>query len=142
MKIEKEEGRGRERVHVDARISREAGHQQQQQTTTEGEHSITTPPQVLRTEQQVVEPDIERLNEMRERLKKLNKFSSFLNIASLRPSPTEGCPGLAGWLERASPLALWLFQILLAPQALWPSPLLETVFELFSALWTLRLEMT
>ncbi|KAM1316525.1 hypothetical protein ACFX15_019427 [Malus domestica] len=84
MKIEKEEGRGRERVHIDARISREAGQQQQQQqTTTEGEPSITTPPQVLRREQQVVEPDIERLNEMRERLKKLNTCSSFLNIASL-----------------------------------------------------------
>ncbi|TQD93444.1 hypothetical protein C1H46_020963 [Malus baccata] len=83
MKIEKEEGRGRERVHVDARISREAGQQQQQQTTTEGEPSITTPPQVSRREQQVVEPDIERLNEMRERLKKLNTCSSFLNIASL-----------------------------------------------------------
>ncbi|XP_068322857.1 uncharacterized protein [Pyrus communis] len=82
MKIEKEEGRGRERVHVDARISREAG-QQQQRTTTEGEPSITTLPQLSRREQQVVEPDIERLNEMRERLKKLNTYSSFLNIASL-----------------------------------------------------------
>ncbi|CAN6542990.1 unnamed protein product [Malus baccata var. baccata] len=92
MKIEKEEGKGRERVHVDARIRSEAGHQQQQQTTTEGEPSIMTPPQVSMREQQVVEPDIERLNEMRERLKKLNKFSSFLNIASLRPSPTEGWP--------------------------------------------------
>ncbi|KAM2450200.1 hypothetical protein PS1_020197 [Malus domestica] len=91
MKIEKEEGKGRERVHVDARIRSEAGHQQQQQqTTTEGEPSITTPPQVSRREQQVVEPDIERLNKMREKLKKLNKFSSFLNIASLRSSPTEG----------------------------------------------------
>ncbi|XP_068322558.1 uncharacterized protein [Pyrus communis] len=76
MNIEKEEGRGRERVHVDARISREAGHQQQQQITA----WFGT------------EPNIERLNEMRERLKKLNKFSSFLNIASLRPFPTEGWP--------------------------------------------------
>lgn len=52
MKIEKEEGRRRERIHVAARISSEDG--QQQPTTTEVEPSIMTPPQVQRREQEVV----------------------------------------------------------------------------------------
>ncbi|KAB2616889.1 hypothetical protein D8674_012758 [Pyrus ussuriensis x Pyrus communis] len=96
MKIEKEEGRGRGRgrVHVDAKISREAGHQQQQQITAWFGTKVILKKAGVRKSWDLSppQPDIERLNEMRERLKKLNKFSSFLNIASPRPSPTEGWP--------------------------------------------------
>ncbi|KAB2594614.1 hypothetical protein D8674_036794 [Pyrus ussuriensis x Pyrus communis] len=94
MNIEKEEGRGRERVHVDARISREAGHQQQQQITAWFGTEVILKKAGMKKSWDLSppQPNIERLNEMRERLKKLNKFSSFLNIASLRPFPTEGWP--------------------------------------------------
>ncbi|PQM41981.1 uncharacterized protein Pyn_32069 [Prunus yedoensis var. nudiflora] len=75
MKMEKEEGR--ERVNVSTRVSREA---EQQPITTEVEPTTTVASQVTERRAQA---DTDRLNEMRERLKKLNSYSSLLNVMSL-----------------------------------------------------------
>ncbi|KAL6297342.1 hypothetical protein ACE6H2_005484 [Prunus campanulata] len=75
MKMEKEEGR--ERVNVSTRVSREA---EQQPITAEVEPTTTVASQVTERRAQA---DTDRLNEMRERLKKLNSYSSLLNVMSL-----------------------------------------------------------
>ncbi|KAI5356052.1 hypothetical protein L3X38_008947 [Prunus dulcis] len=79
MKMEKEEGR--ERVHVGTRVSSEA---EQQRNTAEVEPTTPVASQVTeRREQEVAQADTDRLDEMRERLKKLNSYSSLLNVMSL-----------------------------------------------------------
>ncbi|XP_007224898.2 uncharacterized protein LOC18792482 [Prunus persica] len=79
MKMEKEEGR--ERVHVGTRVSSES---EQQRITAEVEPTTTVASQVTeRREQEVAQADTDRLDEMRERLKKLNSYSSLLNVMSL-----------------------------------------------------------
>lgn len=80
MKMEKEEGRGR--VHVGTRVSSEA---EQQPITAEVEPAATTVASQVteRREQEVAQADTDRLDETRERLKKLNSYSSLLNVMSL-----------------------------------------------------------
>ncbi|XP_062028516.1 uncharacterized protein LOC133744421 [Rosa rugosa] len=77
LKLEKEEGRGRE--HVGAETSTEA-----ERHSLTAEPSTTTPSEVPEgRECEVVQPQVDRLNEAHQRLNKLNSYSSILNILSL-----------------------------------------------------------
>lgn len=75
LKLEKEEGRGS--VGIEPRTDAE------RQPLTD-EPSTTTPSQVPeRREHRAVQPQVDRLNKTNQRLKRLNSYSSILNIFSL-----------------------------------------------------------
>lgn len=77
LKLEKEEGRGRE--HVGTRTRGEA----EQQPLT-AEPPTTTPSEVPEGRERVmVQPQVDKLNEAHQKLKKLNSYSSILNVLSL-----------------------------------------------------------
>lgn len=77
LKLEKEEGRGRQNVGTKPSTDAE------RQPPTD-EPSTTTPSQVPeRREHGAVQPQVDRLNKTCQRLKRLNSYSSILNIFSL-----------------------------------------------------------
>lgn len=77
LKLEKEEGRGRENVGTEPITDAE------RQPLTD-EPSTTTPSQVPeRRKHGAGQPQVDRLNKTHQRLKRLNSYSAILNIFSL-----------------------------------------------------------